>query len=165
MPDAAGDRHVGADQGPTFSVKHLVEAESVAERTGAHHVVIGLILDPKRNARHSFHDPLDRLEARRQREIAHGVPFIDQQWKVLVGGVLRQLGQHRLPRNHFRARRDRRQQRRHLVHDDSPIPRFALARDCAAEVRRRLVLPHVAEIKVVLRRRNRQRQQHRRPEK
>src|SRR5204862_7448819 len=69
------------------------------------------------------------------------------QRKMLIGRVLGQLGQHWFFAHGRRLRCERRQQRRHVVEDDSPIAGFALAGDSAPKTGRRLVLAEFAEIK------------------
>ena len=96
MPNAGWNGHLRANDRTALAVEHFIEAERVAQGTGANNIIVGFILYPERDPRHLLGHPFDRLEPRGQGEIPNDFPLVDQQRKVLVRRVLGQLGQHRL---------------------------------------------------------------------
>src|SRR5262245_46930497 len=87
VPDALRDFNLGPDRGGPETVDELVKAEGMAKRTGAHDVIILLVLDPKRDSGHLFDDTGDCLEASGQSEIAENFFVKDEQWKMLIDPV------------------------------------------------------------------------------
>src|SRR2546428_13904754 len=96
MPCAAGNRRFGANEVAALAIDDFVKAEGVAQGTGAHDVIISLILNAKSNASHLLFFASHRFEASDESEIAESFIFENQQRKVLVGCILGHLREHGL---------------------------------------------------------------------
>src|SRR6185436_18720853 len=88
MPNAAGNAHLRPDRFAPLSPNDFVKAKRISQRTGAHDIVIGFVLNSKRNAGHFLFDAVNSFETRRESKIAKDFLIENQQRKMLVGGVL-----------------------------------------------------------------------------
>src|SRR2546425_5609130 len=91
MPHALGDLYFGTDGRTAEAIDDLEKVERVSQPTGANIVIVSFILDAKRNTHHLFLLPFHQLESSTERKVSDPLLLPNQQRKVLVSRIAREL--------------------------------------------------------------------------
>src|SRR5262249_8755357 len=151
MPGAGGDGGLRTDDVAALSVDNFIKSKGVPQRAGPNHIVIGFILNAKRNTGHLLLLSTDGFEPCGQGEVIECFVVENQKWKMFIGGVLRCLGQDRFFGDRRGIGREWFQDGRNSVEDDFPVTWTADAGDRAAKPGGELIFMSLAKIKTPLR--------------